>query len=181
MVDKKCKKDALYLNMQKAYCKFLHSSYDYAESILEFIMSQKKLKNKKCCIVLDQDATIQSEDDRTNYETFTRAINFIKSTKDKYKDKITIVIITARTSKQGLKKFYKQNGVGECIEMIMYDIDDIGTLDSKIQNRQLLRDEGYTIIMSIGDNHTDMVPDLETSGSSTANILLSNLYRLDFD
>ena len=181
MLNKNCKKDAVYLALQKAYCKFLHASYDYADSILDYIMVQKQLRNKKCCIVLDHDSTLVSEDNCTNFETFTRAMNFIKFTKEKYKDEITIAVITARRSSEGLKELYSQHGVSQHIEVIMYDINGIGTKDSKIQNRNLLRSQGYTIIMSLGDQVTDTVPDSETFGSKTANILLSNVYRQTFD
>lgn len=181
MSNKICKKDAVYLALQNAYCKFLHASYDYADSILDYMMVQKQLKNKKCCIVLDHDGCLVSEDNCTNFETFTRAMNFIKFTKEKYKDKITIAVITARRSSEGLKELYSQHGVSQYIEVIMYDINGIGTMDSKIQNRNLLRSQGYTIIMSCGDNTGDIVPDYETFGSKTANILLSNVYRQTFD
>ena len=181
MSNKICKKDAVYLALQNAYCKFLHASYDYADAILDYIMVQKQVKNKKCCIVLDHDGVLQSEDSCTNFETFTRAMNFIKITKEKYGDRITIAVITARRSSEGLKELYTQHGVRQFIEVIMYDINGIGTKDSKIQNRNLLRSQGYTIIISLGDNQTDTVPDSETYGSKTANILLSNVYRQTFD
>lgn len=178
MVTKKCTRDAAYLNMQKAYCKFLHSSYDYADSILDFIMLQNATRNKRCAVVLDVDATVISEDECANYETFSRAIKFIRDCKTKFGDRITLAIITARQSNEGLIDLFREQNVDDHITAYMYDINQIGTIESKIQNRALLRQQGYTIVMSIGDGIYDLVPDTETRGTNTANILLSNLYRL---
>lgn len=165
--------------MQKAYCEFLDSSYDYADSLLDYIMLQNSTQEKNCAIVLDVDATVISENECTSFETFSRAIEFIRDCKAKYGDEITIAIITARQSDEGLRDIFREHDVDEYITAYLYDINRIGTVESKIRNRSILRKKGYTIVMSIGDGHADLVPDIETGGqSSTANILLSNLYRL---
>lgn len=178
MVIKNCTRDAAYLQMQKAYCKFLHSSYDYADSILDHIMLQDGARKRKCAVVLDVDGTYISENACADFETFSRAIKFVRDCKIKFGDRITIAIITARQSNEGLIDLFREQNVDDHITAYMYDINQIGTIESKIQNRALLRQQGYTIVMSIGDGIYDLVPDTETRGTNTANILLSNLYRL---
>ena len=160
----------------------MRASYDFAESILEFMMAQPTLKAKNCCVVLDHDGTLASEDPCANYETFSRAVDFVKAIKMKYKTRITIAVITARISKEGLQELYAEHEIDDFIDYIMYDERRVGTEESKVKNRARLREMGYTIVMAVGDNTVaDMIPDSETSGSKTANILLSNVYRHEYD
>lgn len=181
---KRCR-TALYLNYQREYCRYMSATYDMMEATLEYMLQQPKLKKKKCAIVLDIDATVQSEDEFTGREIWTKAINFIKSTKAMYKSKITLFFVTARPSDYGIINDFGERGVtfgkNKDIEFVYYDDQNIGTMHSKIQNRQIIRDIGYTIIASIGDNITDLVFEDETDGfSRTANFLLPNIYRHEY-
>lgn len=180
---KKCIRDEIYLNYQKAFCKFVNDTYDMADATLAYMLKQAALKQKKCAVILDVDGTIlHSEDDCASRKMFSRAMNFIKNTKSLYKQQITFFIITARPSDIGIAQSLLQHqikcGNGKDIELILYDIDRIGTEQSKALNRQFVRDQGYTIICSAGDNYADIVPDFESDDyASTANFLLPNIYR----
>lgn len=91
-------------------------------------------------------------------------------------------IITARRSDGGIVEDFGDHGITfgnkMDIEHIYYDHRDIGTIESKKQNRQSVRNQGYTIISAIGDGIYDLVPEHETDGyARTANFLLPNIYR----
>ncbi len=182
----KCVKDAVYLNYQRSYCRFISDTYDHMENTIDYLMQQPIIKKKKCAIVWDIDATISSEDDCTNREIFSRAMNAIKSLKSKYKQKLTMFIITARRSDYGVVEDFGARGITfgkkKDIEYVYYDHRDIGTVESKIQNRQSVRDQGYTIISAIGDGIYDLVPEHESDGyARTANFLLPNIYRHHYE
>ena len=184
---KRCRRTALYLNYQREYCRYMSATYDMMEATLDYMLQQPKLKKKKCAIVLDIDGFLISEDDIcANREIFTRAMNFIIDMKNLYKKKLTIFIITARQSDEGVAEDLNKYGIlcgkDQDIEAVLFDYNQIGTIPSKIDNRKLIRDAGYTIILAGGDNHySDLVPENETSGfSQTANFLLPNIYRHEY-
>lgn len=183
---KKCVRDALYLNYQSAFCRYMGATYDMMEATLPYMLQQSKLKKKKCAVVLDIDGTTHhSEDVCAEREIWSKAVDFIKSTKKLYKRKLTFFLITARPSDYGVVEDFADHGIeigkNKDIEHVYYDDQNLGTEESKIRNRQSVRNLGYTIIASCGDNLFDLVPESETHWrSQTANFLLPNIYRHEY-
>lgn len=179
----KCVRDESYYRLQKAYCRYLTQSFSFAEmAIAELMIKRQNDANKT--VIMDFDAVFASEDSCTNYEMFTCAVNFVKDIKERYGKQIFIAIITARQDVSDLVKDLWMVGltVGknamDHITTILYDRTCIGTAGSKLRNRNMLRENGGTIIASIGDNVTDLVSDFETDMyADTLNILLPNIYR----
>lgn len=178
---KNCVRTASDLRLQAAYCQYITQSFKFALDALAEIIPRRMSEPNKT-IVMDFDAVFASEDSCTNYEMFTCAVNFVKSVKGTYGNLVRVVIITARQELDDLWNdlwtvglTYGPTGM---ISNIMYDSTFIGTEGSKLRNRRILRDNGATIIASIGDNITDLVCDVETDMyANTLNILLPNIYR----
>lgn len=180
---RKCVRDVGYFRLQKAYCQFLSHSFAFALAAIAEIVPRRKHDARKT-IVMDFDAVFASEDECTNYEMFSCAVNFVKEIKEIYGTTVSIVVITARQTIKELRNDLWTVGLtcgpspDSHIANIMFDTTRIGTAGSKLRNRNILRNHGATIIASIGDNVTDMVSDLETDMyADTLNILLPNIYR----
>lgn len=173
--------DPAYLKMRKAYCAFIKQSFKFFAANIAYAYHVRESNGRKKAIILDADGVFLGEGCLVDVY-FQCAIDFVKSHHSLYGSALPIFIITARTSKTELVEDLTTKGLtigpGKQIERVYYDCKKRGTFVSKTQNRQSVRDLGYQILATCGDNLTDLVSEDETGGyADTVNVLLPNYER----
>ena len=179
-----CNIDPHYRKLLPRYCAYIRQCFEFAEANIEYNMIKRKKKGLKFALVMDFDGVFMAEGSCLDNEMFSCTISFVQFIYETYGNSLPIYIITARREPSAIINVLAHvgmsvgPGVKNHIRAVYCDNKNIGTARSKIENRNRVRDAGYNILCTIGDNVLDLQTEQETDGyADTINILLPNVWR----
>lgn len=183
-MSKRCSADPLYQKLLPRYCAYIRQCFEFAEANIEYNMVKRKKSGRKFALVMDFDGVFMAEGSCLDDEMFSCTISFVQYIHQTYGSTLPIYIITARAVPSAIIKVLSQLGMSvgpgakNHIRAIFCDDQGVGTAISKLENRNRVRDAGYHILCSIGDNVMDLQTEMETDGyADTINVLLPNVWR----
>jgi len=183
-MSKRCNADPLYQKLLPRYCSYIRQCFEFAEANIEYNMAKRKKSGRKFALVMDFDGVFMAEGSCLNDEMFSCTISFVEFIHQTYGSNLPIYIITARSEPSVIIKVLAQLGMSvgpgakNHIRAVYCDDRRVGTAISKLENRNRVRDAGYYILCTIGDNVLDLQTEEETDGyADTINVLLPNVWR----
>lgn len=178
-----CGTDPMYRKMLKSYCAYIRQCFDFAKINIEYSMKKRKRQGRFAC-VMDFDGIFVGEGECLDDEMFTCTAAFVRYIHMTYGSALPIYIITARSRSREAISALGTLGIfvgsrEDCqIRAVLCDTHRLGTAQSKLLNRAKVRQDGFDILCSIGDNVLDLQTEDETDGyADTINVLLPNIWR----